>query len=250
MSGLDVKIDKFTGRNSFSLWQIKMRALLKQQGMWAPLVKKSGDPKIAEMASLEEKAHSTILLCLAVDIITEVAEEETTAGLWLKLESLYMTKSLTNKLLLKRRLFSLRMKGRSGQKRWYIWHYGGASDTSGINMVYLVHLALLWCIWYIWHYCGASGTSGITVVHLVHLTFLWCICHPGELAIREYQLFGDLAARSASYGPGAMRTSLGVRGQRPRGPSNPVMMGYGFLLGLVYPVILGYGFLLGLVYRV
>ncbi|KAL6124839.1 hypothetical protein ACLB2K_077348 [Fragaria x ananassa] len=52
-----------------------MRALLKQQGMWAPLVKKSGDPETAEMASLEEKAHSTILLCLADDIITEVAEE-------------------------------------------------------------------------------------------------------------------------------------------------------------------------------
>ncbi|KAL6138517.1 hypothetical protein ACLB2K_063799 [Fragaria x ananassa] len=80
--------------------------------MWAPLVKKSGDPEIAEMTSLEEKAHShsTILLCLADDIITEVAEEETAAGLWLKLESLYMTKSLTNKLLLKRRLFSLRME--------------------------------------------------------------------------------------------------------------------------------------------
>ncbi|KAL6195183.1 hypothetical protein ACLB2K_030803 [Fragaria x ananassa] len=110
MSGLNVKIDKFMGINSFSLWQIKMQALLKQQGMWAPLVKKSGDPEIAEMASLEEKAHSTILLCLADDIITEVAEEETAAGLWLKLESLYMTKSLTNKLLLKRRLFSLRME--------------------------------------------------------------------------------------------------------------------------------------------
>ncbi|KAL6188372.1 hypothetical protein ACLB2K_039765 [Fragaria x ananassa] len=191
MSGLNVKIDKFTGRNSFSLWQIKMRALLKQQGMWAPLVKKSGDPEIAEMASLEEKAHSTILLCLADDIITEVAEEETAAGLWLKLESLYMTKSLTNKLLIKRRMFSLRMKGGSGQKR-----------------------------------------------------------HPGEPAIREYQLFGDLAARSASWGPGAMRTGLGVRGQRPRGPSNPVMLGYGFLLGLVYPVMLGYGFLFGLIYRV
>ncbi|KAL6124038.1 hypothetical protein ACLB2K_076554 [Fragaria x ananassa] len=88
--------------------------------MWAPLVKKSGDPEIAEMASLEEKAHSTILLCLADDIITEVAEEETAAGLWLKLESLYMTKSLTNKLLLKRRLFSLRMKRGSGQKQWVL----------------------------------------------------------------------------------------------------------------------------------
>ena len=110
MSAMNVKIDKFTGRNSFSLWQIKMRALLKQQGLWAPLSKKTIDAESAEMAVLEEKAHSTIVLCLADDIITEVAEEETTSGLWLKLKSLYMTKSLTNKLLLKQRLFGLRMQ--------------------------------------------------------------------------------------------------------------------------------------------
>ncbi|KAJ4720195.1 Retrovirus-related Pol polyprotein from transposon TNT 1-94 [Melia azedarach] len=110
MSGMNVKIHKFTGRNSFSLWQIKMRALLKQQGLWAPLARKPADPITAEMAVLEEKAHSTIMLCLADDIITEVAEEETAQGLWVKLEGLYMTKSLTNKLLLKQRLFSLRMQ--------------------------------------------------------------------------------------------------------------------------------------------
>ncbi|KAJ4701136.1 Retrovirus-related Pol polyprotein from transposon TNT 1-94 [Melia azedarach] len=62
------------------------------------------------MAVLEEKAHSTIMLCLADDIITEVTDEETAQDLWLKLEGLYMTKSLTNKLLLKQRLFSLRMQ--------------------------------------------------------------------------------------------------------------------------------------------
>lgn len=110
MSGVIAKIDKFTWRNSFSLWQIKMRALLKQQGLWAPLTtKKTADPENAEMAVLEEKAHSSIMLCLD-DIITEVAEEKTAAGLWLKLESLYQTKSSTNKLLLKQRMFSLRMQ--------------------------------------------------------------------------------------------------------------------------------------------
>ncbi|KAJ4719063.1 Retrovirus-related Pol polyprotein from transposon TNT 1-94 [Melia azedarach] len=62
MSGMNVKIDKFTGRNSFSLWQIKMRTLLKQQGLWAPLARKPADPITAEMAVLEEKAHSTIML--------------------------------------------------------------------------------------------------------------------------------------------------------------------------------------------
>ena len=59
---------------------------------------------------MEEKAHSTILLSLDDHINTEVVYQETAANLWLKLESLYMTKSLTNKLLMKQRLFSLRMQ--------------------------------------------------------------------------------------------------------------------------------------------
>ena len=82
---------------------------MKQQGFWAPLSKDKNTVVTPELAILEEKAHSTIMLCLADDVITEVSNEETAAGLWLKLESLYMTKSLTNKLLLKQRLFGLRM---------------------------------------------------------------------------------------------------------------------------------------------
>ncbi|CAL1376211.1 unnamed protein product [Linum trigynum] len=112
MAAINMKIEKFTGINSFRLWQIKMQALLKQQGLWAPLSEKSKKKSIdeEEWITLEEKAHSTILLCLADDIITEVAIEKTAAGLWLKLESLYMTKSLTNKLHMKQRVFSLRME--------------------------------------------------------------------------------------------------------------------------------------------
>lgn len=42
-------------------------------------------------------------------MICEVAKKESVAGLWIKLESLYMTKSLTNKLLLKQHFFGLRI---------------------------------------------------------------------------------------------------------------------------------------------
>ena len=105
-----MKIDKFTGRNSFSLWQIKMKALLKQQGLWAPLSGKKVEPVTTEMEVTEEKAYSTILLCLADEIIIEVSGVDAAADLWSKLESLYMTKSLTKKLLLKQRLFALRMQ--------------------------------------------------------------------------------------------------------------------------------------------
>ncbi|GJV59270.1 transposable element [Tanacetum coccineum] len=95
-------IEKFNGESNFSLWRIKIRALLKQQGIWAPLD--------AKYNSQDEKAHSTILLSLSDEVLYEVA------GVWKKLEKLYMTKSLTNKLLLKQRLFSLRMKEGSALK--------------------------------------------------------------------------------------------------------------------------------------
>ncbi|GAA0178681.1 hypothetical protein LIER_29870 [Lithospermum erythrorhizon] len=110
MSGEGIKIKRFTGRNSFSLWQIKVRALLKREGLWAPLMKNPPALLPNNMARLEEKAHSTLILALDYEVITEVSEEDTVAGLWLKLESLYMTKSLTNKLLLKERLFGLRIQ--------------------------------------------------------------------------------------------------------------------------------------------
>ncbi|GKE26973.1 retrovirus-related pol polyprotein from transposon TNT 1-94, partial [Tanacetum coccineum] len=97
-----VSIEKFNGKSNFSLWRIKVRALLKQQGIWAPLA----GPKLADMTdakynSQDEKAHSTILLSLSDEVLYEVADEKTAAGVWKKLEKLYMTKSLTNKLLLK-----------------------------------------------------------------------------------------------------------------------------------------------------
>lgn len=80
MSSINFKLGKFNGANNFSLWQIKMRALLKQQGLWTPFMKKT-KPEDEASISLEERAHSTIMLCLSDDIITEVYSENIAAGL-------------------------------------------------------------------------------------------------------------------------------------------------------------------------
>jgi len=52
-----------------------------------------------EKKDMLSKAHSTIIFSLGDEVLREVAQESTAAGVWLKLESLYMTKSLTNKLI-------------------------------------------------------------------------------------------------------------------------------------------------------
>ena len=111
MSITKFKVDKFDDQNNFGLWQIKMRALLKQQG----LVKVIDDllpQKLTkeELNDLEEKAHSSIILSLSNEVLREVTDEDKAAGLWKRLENLYMKKSLTNLLYLKQRLYTLKMK--------------------------------------------------------------------------------------------------------------------------------------------
>ena len=67
----------------------------------------SGKDKLMESISedekeeLEMKAHNIIQFYLADEVLREVADEDTAAGLWLKLKGFYIAKSLTNKLYLK-----------------------------------------------------------------------------------------------------------------------------------------------------
>ena len=58
---------------------------------------------------LEAKAVAMIRLCLADDVMYHVMDEESPAAIWLKLESRYMSKSLTNKFYLKQKLYGLKM---------------------------------------------------------------------------------------------------------------------------------------------
>jgi len=47
---------------------------------------------------MDEKALSAIQLCLSREVLCEVINEKIAACIWSKLEYLYMTKSLANKL--------------------------------------------------------------------------------------------------------------------------------------------------------
>nr|CAI44659.1 OSJNBa0061C06.9 [Oryza sativa Japonica Group] len=91
----------------FSLWQVKMRAVLAQQDLDDAL---SGFDKRTQDWSKDEKkrdckAMSYIHVHLSNNILQEVLKEETAAGLWLKLEQICMTKDLTSKMHLKQKLF-------------------------------------------------------------------------------------------------------------------------------------------------
>ncbi|CAA6657668.1 unnamed protein product [Spirodela intermedia] len=94
-----------------------MRTLLTHQGLHKALLRKekmSNTMSIEAKPELDEKALVVIQLSLSNEVLCEVIHESTIVALWLKLESLYMTRSLTNKLFLKQCLFMLKMaKGTS-----------------------------------------------------------------------------------------------------------------------------------------
>ena len=62
-----------------------------------------------EKEEMDEKTLTSIQLCLLNEVLPEVVYVKTATSLWLKLESLYMTKTIVNRLHLKQQLFMLRI---------------------------------------------------------------------------------------------------------------------------------------------
>jgi hypothetical protein len=96
-----VGLVKFDGTGNFGLWQRRVKDLLVQQSLVKALYGKTKKPEKMtdeEWEELDMKAVSTIRLLLADEVIYDVMEENSTAGIWLNLEKRYMSKSLTNKL--------------------------------------------------------------------------------------------------------------------------------------------------------
>ncbi|GJT63917.1 retrovirus-related pol polyprotein from transposon TNT 1-94 [Tanacetum coccineum] len=113
----DVK--KFDGSNDFGLWRVKMWCLLIQHGWEAALDPFPGtmtdaNKTVALKTDVYKKAHSALLLCLDNKVLREVNKEDLLRVVWLKLETLYMIKSLANKLYLKKKLFTFYLD--SGKK--------------------------------------------------------------------------------------------------------------------------------------
>ncbi|GJU17302.1 hypothetical protein Tco_1145268 [Tanacetum coccineum] len=95
MTGTKFDIEKFDGNNDFTLWHVRMKALLEQHGLAAALKELPAAIIAAYDNVIQKKAFSALILCLGDRVLREITKETTAAGIWKKLETLYMTKSLT-----------------------------------------------------------------------------------------------------------------------------------------------------------
>ena len=99
VSNAKFEVEKFNGKNKFELWKLKMRDLLVQQGLHKALASKTKKPTgmtNEDWEGLDARALDTIRLCLVDEVLFNIVGEETTVGLWSRMESLYMMNFLIN----------------------------------------------------------------------------------------------------------------------------------------------------------
>ena len=110
-SSSKVEIEKFDGANDFGLWKMKMLAHLGNLGLDLALGKEFLE-SIDEEKKWEvlKKAYKTLILSLSDKMLREIMKCKSVVEVWLKLESLYMTKNLSSRLPLKAKFVIWKMK--------------------------------------------------------------------------------------------------------------------------------------------
>jgi len=106
------EVEKFDGKSNFLLWKMRVTSLFVKEDTQKAMfgAKKPSKMEDDEWNDINFRAKATMILCPSDEVLYNIMNEETTAELWCKLESLYMMKSLSNMLFLKKQLYNLWMK--------------------------------------------------------------------------------------------------------------------------------------------
>jgi hypothetical protein len=120
MASLKFDLPQLDYTTRFSLWQVKMRAILAQTSDLDDTLDGFGKKLVSswtvEEKQKDRKALSLIQLHLSNNILQEVLQEKSASALWLKLESICMSKDLTSRLQVKMKLFQHKLQ--EGQSVW------------------------------------------------------------------------------------------------------------------------------------
>ena len=105
VSDAKFEVEKFDGMNNFGMWQCEVMDVLVQQELDITLEDKPEGMLDKDQEKINRQACGTIRLCLAKNQKYFVMRETNAKELWKKLEDKYMTKSVENRLYLKKKLF-------------------------------------------------------------------------------------------------------------------------------------------------
>ena len=99
------EVEKFDGTNNFGMWQCEILDVLCQQELEIALEEKPDKMDDKEWAKINRQACGTIRLCLAKEQKYSVMRETSAKKLWDTLEEKFLTKSLENRLYMKKKLY-------------------------------------------------------------------------------------------------------------------------------------------------
>lgn len=105
-------IECFDGKEGFNIWRKKMHVVLVYQKYARAFGREGVLPETmstTDKVEVMEIAYSLLILHISNNVLGQIDEKNITAKVSLKLEFLYMTKSLTNKIYLKEQLFGFNM---------------------------------------------------------------------------------------------------------------------------------------------
>ena len=107
-----IEVGKFFG-NNFEMWKLKMEDLLIDRDLWnivdENVLRPAYPTQAAQYDVMDRKAKGLIRLCLINYVLINFHEETSAQKLWKNLGEMYQAKSLVNKILLRKKLYSLRM---------------------------------------------------------------------------------------------------------------------------------------------
>lgn len=117
------EVVKFDGKGDFGLWKFKMMAQLEIQGLLSVLTEeiefKTEEGKLEEgeevkkdlkKAEKDLRVRSLFSTCLSDVILRKIMNEMMALGMWKALERDYQTKSLPNRIYLKKKFSCFRME--------------------------------------------------------------------------------------------------------------------------------------------
>ncbi|KAG8484084.1 hypothetical protein CXB51_023049 [Gossypium anomalum] len=100
-----IEVEKFYGTNNFGMWQYKILDALCQQELDIALEEKPNKMDDKEWAKINRQTCGTIRLCLAKEQKYSVMWETSVKKLWNTLEEKFLTKSLEDRLYMKKKLY-------------------------------------------------------------------------------------------------------------------------------------------------
>ena len=100
---------------NYATWKVQCRMALLKEGLWGIVKRKEQSPDVKDenfptFLARKDKALATIVLTVQPSLLYLIGDPEDPSEVWQKLESQFQKRTWANKLQLRRKLISLRLK--------------------------------------------------------------------------------------------------------------------------------------------